>query len=313
MQEGEYGKKPCDRETPECQDGESDESIDDWVVEDVAMFVGKLINPFRPSEIDREVYVRQKRKNDAEAQQLPAERKASQICGNDRSEDSDADIEWHDEDIMIWYHFFMNLKERLKKEKKTRWLDVGCGGNFEDGFYYLDVFPEGMIDARFRKKYFRVDLLSVPTAKLNELGTFDVIRLQHTFEHFSYEEGLRVLKICADLLKKDGIILISTPDLRVHVEKYKQGEYQAWKGFKWWANQRIPEDAPDSFYFSIFAQSMPYESHKWCYDAEGLIFQLKTSGRFKNIKELKLTDPLSQIPFTHNRPEEDVCVIAEKK
>jgi predicted SAM-dependent methyltransferase len=204
------------------------------------------------------------------------------------------------------------LKERLKKEKKTHWLDVGCGGNFEDGFYYLDIFPEGMIDTHFRKKYFRVDLLNVSAAKLKELGTFDLIRLQHIFEHFSYEEGLRVLKICADLLKKDGIILMSTPDLRVHIEKYRQGGYRAWKGFKWWADQRIPEDAPDSFYFSIFAQSMPYESHKWCYDAEGLIFQLKTSGRFKNIKELKLTDPLSQIPFTHNRPEEDVCVIAEK-
>ena len=42
----------------------------------------------------------------------------------------------------------MNLKEKLIKEKRTRWLDVGCGGNFEDGFYYLDTFPEGIIDPR---------------------------------------------------------------------------------------------------------------------------------------------------------------------
>lgn len=48
-------------------------------------------------------------------------------------------------------------------------------------------------------------------------------------------------------------------------------------------------------------------------DYEGLEYQLMSSGEFKNIRELKLNDPLANNPFTHNRPEEDVCAIAQKK
>ncbi len=207
----------------------------------------------------------------------------------------------------------MNLKEQLTQAKKTRWLDIGSGGNFEDGFYYLDTFPEGMVDERFRKRYFRADLLNSSDLKLKELGTFDLVRLQHTFEHFTPEEGLRVLQTCARLLNDGGYILISVPDLRVHIEKYRNGGYADWKGFRWWANQRISENAPDSFYFSIFAHSMPYEGHKWCYDNEGLQFQLEQAEVFVDIQELKLDNPLSSTPFTHNRPEEDVCYLARKK
>lgn len=57
---------------------------------------------------------------------------------------------------------------------------------------------------------------------------------------------------------------------------------------------------------------MPFESHKWCYDYEGLKYILEEIGEFENIKELKLNDELTNIPFTHNRPEEDVCIVAQK-
>ncbi|MEK7128997.1 MAG: methyltransferase domain-containing protein [Patescibacteria group bacterium] len=206
----------------------------------------------------------------------------------------------------------MDLKNKLIKERKTRWLDIGCGGNFEDNFYYLDIFPEGIIDSKFRNKYFRIDIVNSPEESFTKLGKFDLVRMQHTFEHFSYEEGKGALKNCAKLLNKDGFIIITTPDLKIHIQKYLNDEYKNWEGFKWWANQRIPENAPNSFYFSIFAHSMPYESHKWCYDFDGLRYQLEFSGEFSDVRELKLNDPLASIPFTHNKPEEDVCIIATK-
>lgn len=206
----------------------------------------------------------------------------------------------------------MNLKNKLIGERKIHWLDVGCGGNFENGFCYLDTFPEGIIDSKFRDKYFRIDIANAPEETLAKLGKFDLVRMQHTFEHFSYEEGREVLKNCAKLLNKDGIILITTPDLKIHIKKYLNDEYKNWNGFKWWANKRISVNAPNSFYFSIFAHSMPYESHKWCYDFEGLKYQLEISGEFKDIREIALDDSLASVPFTHNRPEEDICVIAVK-
>lgn len=207
----------------------------------------------------------------------------------------------------------MNLKEKLISEHKTRWLDVGCGGNFEEGFFYLDTFPEEILDPKFKDRYFRIDILNCSQQELESLGKFDLIRMQHTFEHFSYEEGQRVSLVCAKILKKEGIILITVPDLKVHIKKYTNNKYSKGDKFKEWANKRIPENAPSSFYFSVFAYSMPYESHKWCYDYEGLKYQLELSKKYKNIKEIKFSDPLANYPFTHNRPEEDVCIIASKK
>lgn len=207
----------------------------------------------------------------------------------------------------------MNLKELLQQENKLRWLDVGCGGNFEKGFYYLDVFPEGILDPAIQKKYFRADILNLSDEIIESIGKFDFVRLQHTFEHFTLEEGQKCLDNCAKLMSKGAYILITTPDLRIHIKKYLENNYKDWKGFGWWAHQRIAKDAPSSFYFSIFAHSMTYESHKWCYDSEGLIYQLDRSDKFKNIRELKYTNSLALDPFTHNRPEEDVCVIANLK
>ena len=207
----------------------------------------------------------------------------------------------------------MNLKETLIKEDRTRWLDVGSGGNLESGFHYLDTYPTGIISRRFRDRYFRVDLLNASESVLAKLGSFDFIRMQHVFEHFTQEDGLNILRKCAPLLNSGGTLLITVPSLKVHIKKYMGGDYRTDKGgFKDWATQRIPEDAPDSFYFSIFAHSMIGESHKWCYDFEGLRFQLERAGQFTDIQELTIDSPLSSIPFTHNRPEEDVCVIARK-
>jgi predicted SAM-dependent methyltransferase len=206
----------------------------------------------------------------------------------------------------------MTLKDRLLKQGKTNWLDVGCGGNFEDGFFYLDTVPVESVASGLKERYFNVDILNASDETLKRLGTFDLVRMQHALEHFSYEEGQQVLLNCAKLLNPDGIILITVPDLKVHVRKYLNGEYANWEGFKWWATKRIPEQSPDSFYFSVFTHSMSYESHKWCYDYEGLRFQLEHAGGYSNIQQLSVDDPLSSYPFTHNRPDEDLCVIARK-
>jgi len=108
-------------------------------------------------------------------------------------------------------------------------------------------------------------------------------------------------------------LIITTPDLKIHINNYLNNGYKKWNGFKWWAHKRIPMNSPMSFYFSVFAHSMPWEKHKWCYDFEGLEFLIKRSKKFKNIMELKIDDKLASVPFTHNRPEEDVCILAQLK
>ena len=207
----------------------------------------------------------------------------------------------------------LNLKDKLIYEGKNRWLDIGCGGNFEENFYYLDIFPKEVIDPLYQDKYFRTDIVNASKEALKKLGKFDFIRMQHSLEHFSLEEGERTIKNCARLLKPGGVILITTPDLQIHARRYLQKKSKRLKDFASWAERRISEDAPASFYFSIFAHGIPYGGrHKWCYDYEGIKYQLQKCGGFEDVKKLDLDNSLASIPFTHNRPEEDVCVIATK-
>lgn len=198
------------------------------------------------------------------------------------------------------------LQEKLLAEKKNNWLEIGCGGTFDDNFTYIDLFPDTLVSKK--GKYIRLDIVNTTDEALEKLGKFDLIRMQHVFEHFTLENGRKVLENCAKLLNKDGYILISTPDLKKYIDFYLSGQIK--DNFDW-ALHRITKNSPNSFYFSIFSHSLLHEKHEWCYDADGLIFQLEVTNKFKNIKEISLTDNLANIPFTHNRPNEDVCVIAQ--
>lgn len=55
------------------------------------------------------------------------------------------------------------------------------------------------------------------------------------------------------------------------------------------------------------------KAYLWCYNKEGLINKILASGGFKIAKKVGLLNKFAGIPFTHNRPQEDLCVIATKK
>jgi len=202
----------------------------------------------------------------------------------------------------------VGLKEKLLSEHKTKWLEVGCGGNFEDNFYYIDTFPENAV--KNKNRYFRADIVNLTEAQIEKIGKFDFVRMQHVFEHFTPEQGFRVLKNISKILNDDGYLLISTPDLKRFAHLYLSGKIN--ENFKW-AHNRIEKESPDSFYFSIFTHSILTEKHEWCYDFKGLEYQLDKTNKFKNIEEITLQHELANIPFTHNRPDQDVCVLAQRK
>jgi SAM-dependent methyltransferase len=206
----------------------------------------------------------------------------------------------------------LTLRTRLLRAGKTRWLDVGSGDRAEPGFLRMDTSPVKNIPARLCRGYICHDIRKLTARDAAKFGKFDLVRMQHVFEHFTPEDGRLVLKNCARLLKKGGIILISVPDLEIHIRNYLRDKYKT-SSFRWWANERLPKGSPNSFYFAMFAHSWPHIPHEWCYDYAGLRFQLKTCGEFKSIRRLDLKDPLASDPFTHNRPDEDVCAMAVRR
>ncbi len=216
------------------------------------------------------------------------------------------------------YRFRKNkslFEKNLTKNNQTRWIDIGCSGNnLNNNFYYADLYPVEDCLEEMKSKYHQLDI-SKPIEKVvkTKLGKFDFIRMQHVFEHFTYEQASIVLDNCYELLEENGKLLISVPDLDIYLKRYFNGSLKHISSFGPWAHTRIKENSPQSDYFSIYAHSMLHEKHLWCYNKKGLIHKIISSGKFKNVKKIGILNKLAGIPFTHNRPEEDLCVIAVKK
>jgi len=207
------------------------------------------------------------------------------------------------------------IEDDLLKNKQTKWLDLGSSINHSNqNFHFADLYPIEECLEEMKSKYHQLDI-SKPLEEdvKNKLGKFDFIRMQHVFEHFTYEEASIVIDNCYELLEENGKLLISVPDLDIYLKRYFNGSLKYISSFGPWAHKRIKENSPRSDYFSIYAHSMLHEKHLWCYNKQGLINKITTSGKFKNVKKIGLLNKLAGIPFTHNRPEEDLCIIATKK
>ena len=224
---------------------------------------------------------------------------------------------------IAWTSYFKNrakrhgLRQRLQSEGRTRWLDVGST-RFDPGFDCLDLTPAASIKEENRARYTEANILNLTDADVASLGAYDLVRMQHVLEHFSMEEAPTVLRNCARLLAPQGLILITVPDLALMTRAYL-GRFRWGAKFVKFARFRLAEDAPPSFIFSVFAhqtgyREFPYigQDHKWCYDFEGVAYQLKRSEAFGAIERIPLLSALAETPFTHGRPLEDECVMARK-
>jgi predicted SAM-dependent methyltransferase len=210
------------------------------------------------------------------------------------------------------------LEKRLRAEGRTEWLEIG-GKKFEQGFFCIGIGEPEDVPSQHRDRYRKLDILA-PDAPLQEFeGRFDLVRMQHVFEHFSPEDGLDVLRVCHRMLKPGGYLLMSTPDLAIYVRAYRQRYRWAPPSVLRYYETRIPADAPPSFLFSMVAHQYGYsrldhrgEQHCWCYDYEGLEYQVKRAGGFDEIRRLGLLHHLTSYPFTHNRMGREVCLLARK-
>ena len=206
------------------------------------------------------------------------------------------------------------LEDKLLENNQIKWLDLGSSINHSNkNFYFADIYPKEKCLEEMKSKYFQIDISKeLDEIELEKLGKFNLVRMQHVFEHFTYEEADIVLRNCIQLLEKNGKLLITVPDLDIYIRRFRNKTIKEIPNFKEWANKRIPEESEISDYFSIFTHSMIHEKHLWCYNKDGLISKIKSTGMFENVRQVGLLNKLAGIPFTHNRPEEDLCVLATK-
>lgn len=91
-------------------------------------------------------------------------------------------------------------------------LNLGCGPHAMNGWVNYDLEPNGNP---------KVQQLDLSRGVLpHDSNTVDFIFSEHFIEHITKEQGLKLLGECYRVLKPNGIIRISTPDLYELIDAY---------------------------------------------------------------------------------------------
>ncbi len=115
-------------------------------------------------------------------------------------------------------------------------LNLGCGTQVPDGWINVDYALGARLTkipffGAFNKKTKMFNLNWDNKIYIHNLtkkfpwaaSSIDVVYTSHTLEHFTKEEGYRLLQECHRVLRKNGIIRIVVPDLESIVAGYMDG------------------------------------------------------------------------------------------
>ena len=154
----------------------------------------------------------------------------------------------------------------LKKVKTLR-LNIGCGKIRYPGWVNIDCEPDADLVIDIRK--------ALPF----DSNSVDFIYCEHLLEHFTYEEGEKVLIEFQKCLKRRSIIRIAMPDLNYIIQKYNTD----WKSQEWlsWSDYATIKTKGQM----INAAFRSWE-HKYLYNEEDLRNQLIKAG-FSEIASCK--------------------------
>lgn len=114
--------------------------------------------------------------------------------------------------------------------------------------------------------------------------TFDYIVAEHIIEHISYEEALRMVRECYRVLRKCGVVRISTPDIKLTHRLMQCPLTPELQRYVLWSNQRYGfTDNPNSAIHTV--NRLHHEwGHRFLYDANTLTDVFRRSG-FTEIAE----------------------------
>ncbi len=133
--------------------------------------------------------------------------------------------------IHLYYKHKRSWKIEAHSHNDVQKLHIGCGKNII--FWWLNT------DIRCRKNVIYLDAGRKFSFRDN---TFDYIFSEHTFEHLSFKAARNMLNESFRVLKKDGILRLSTPDLDFLKNLYEEPLNQNNKKYLEWAWENfIPE------------------------------------------------------------------------
>ena len=186
----------------------------------------------------------------------------------------------------IWWHWkrrFGRLDDEIMKRylstHEIRKLHIGCDDHILNGWLNADLFPRSAM------------VLHLDATEPFPFGNeeFNYIFSEHMLEHISYSQGLQMLSECYRILKKDGKIRISTPDLAFLIDLYKEEKSDLQKEYIKWATVRpiaFVSCNDVAFVINNFVRAW---GHKFIYDEKTLYASLKKSG-FTRVTRCELNE-----------------------
>ncbi|MDD2524064.1 MAG: methyltransferase domain-containing protein [Endomicrobiia bacterium] len=175
------------------------------------------------------------------------------------------------------------LKNLKKKMNPKTMLHLGCGRNYFNDWINIDNNSYNDIQ--------KLDLHWDVRKKLPfKDNSVDFIYNEHFFEHLSIEESLSVLNDFKRILKPNGVIRISMPDLDEIVQIYLNPHYKPEDFSAVMGTELLTKAEFLNVYFRWWG-------HQWLYNWEELERRLKAAG-FSKIKKCKIG--ISEYPELNN-------------
>ncbi len=170
------------------------------------------------------------------------------------------------------------------KNHESRKLHIGCGNNIIEGWLNANFSPRS-------KDIIHLDATQ-PFPFAN--SEFDYVFSEHMIEHIRFSDGCKMLGECFRILKENGKIRISTPNLAFLVALYQDEKTTLQKDYCLWANSKeatdnVVETTPyylDTFVINNFVRDW---GHEFIYDEKTLQLSLETVG-FVNVSLCKLNE-----------------------
>lgn len=164
-------------------------------------------------------------------------------------------------------------------EQKIRRLHIGCGGNILGDWLNSDFLPHP----------YRILHLDATKTLPFPSETFDYIFSEHTIEHISYVDGLFMLTECHRVLKNNGKIRISTPNIQFLIDLYTEDKSELQNEYIKWSTDNYIKAAPyyyETFVLNTFVREW---GHLFIYDERILRSSMEKAG-FTKIHRCELRE-----------------------
>jgi predicted SAM-dependent methyltransferase len=158
-------------------------------------------------------------------------------------------------------------------------LHLGCGNHIIEGWLNSDYFPysEHVLQLDVSRRFPFAD------------GSFDRAFSEHMIEHIPHAHGQHMLNECFRVMKPNGKVRITTPDLAFLIALFQDEKTELQKKYIRWTAEASSTNVPfamDTYVINNFVRDW---GHQFIYDEKALRASLQRAG-FQEITRCNLNE-----------------------